>query len=247
MAERLAADWDFIILFILLGGIIPWRGAVRIAKLLARPQLTLAERIATYASTILLQWSLAALVAWRCVAHGISSRELGLAAPNGPLIAAVAVVMSALFATLQWFAARQARWSSNLTEARSVAIALRLMPQATLDSAVFVALVITAGVCEEFLYRGFIFAVLVRAAGVPVAVLGSSLLFSLAHLYQGARGLASTFILGLLLAASRVWTASLLPATVAHMAVDLAAGFVTARYLRRLATQAAPPAAVITI
>ena len=50
----------------------------------------------------------------------------------------------------------------------------------------------------------------IAAAGV----LASSALFSVAHLYQGKRGLVSTFVLGGVFGASRILTGSLLPAMV---------------------------------
>jgi membrane protease YdiL (CAAX protease family) len=109
----------------------------------------------------------------------------------------------------------------------------KMMPQGRTESLAFIALSVTAGVCEEFIYRGFALTVLERAAGgyVLVGVIASSVLFSLAHLYQGRRGAAVTFVLGGIFAVSRVLTGSLLPAIAAHTAVDLLAGLLGARLL----------------
>jgi len=77
------------------------------------------------------------------------------------------------------------------------AIAERILPQSTIELLPFLALAITAGLCEEFLYRGFAMAVLGHL-GSPAwaAVLISSIFFGLAHLYQGRSGFFSTLVIG---------------------------------------------------
>jgi uncharacterized protein len=112
------------------------------------------------------------------------------------------------------------------------ALAERILPQSRLELIPFSALAVTAGVCEEFLYRGFAMAVFLRW-GLPLgtAVVGSSLLFGLAHLYQGRGGFASTTILGLLFGAARAVLVSLVPVTLWHIGVDLAAGVAGPKYL----------------
>jgi uncharacterized protein len=231
--------WDLVLLFLLLGAVIPWRGAVRIRKLLAKPSLSQAERIGTYASTIAFQWLLTAIVAWRCVAHHYVPRELGLVVENKILTAIVAILFATFFGFLQSFAARRMATLPDPAKSRIAALALRLMPETAIESLVFIALCVTAGLCEEFLYRGFVFAAIARAAGIPLALIGSSAMFSLAHIYQGRRGLITTFILGVLFAVSRIWTGNLIPAIAAHAVVDLVAGLVAVRYLRRAIANAA--------
>lgn len=110
----------------------------------------------------------------------------------------------------------------------------KLMPQNAVEIPVFFALVCTVSLCEEFLYRGFLFALFFRVGGgsIFIAVLCSSVLFAVGHLYQGRRGVTATFLLGLVLAASRAWTGSLVPGFAVHFAVDLIAGLVAPRALR---------------
>ena len=56
--------WDFILILFVLGVLVPWRGAMRIKRLLAQPALTTSERLSLYASTIAFQWLIVAIVAW---------------------------------------------------------------------------------------------------------------------------------------------------------------------------------------
>jgi membrane protease YdiL (CAAX protease family) len=92
------------------------------------------------------------------------------------------------------------------------AIAERILPQSALELLPFMALAITAGLCEEFLYRGFAMAVLSRL-GSPVwgTILISSIVFGLAHLYQGRGGFFSTLILGTVFGMGRIGYDSLVP------------------------------------
>jgi len=43
--------WDFIFIFLILGVFVPWRGSVRVRKLLAQPALSTTDRLSLYAPT----------------------------------------------------------------------------------------------------------------------------------------------------------------------------------------------------
>jgi len=111
-------------------------------------------------------------------------------------------------------------------------LASRLLPVNFLEYLPYAALAITAGVCEEFVYRGFAIAAFSKV-GLPlwVVVILSSLLFGLAHAYQGRSGIVSTGIFGVLLAVGRLWIGSLVPVMMWHAGLDLAAGIAAPRYL----------------
>jgi len=67
---------------------------------------------------------------------------------------------------------------------------------------------------------------------VAAGAIGSAVCFALAHLYQGRRGLASTFAVGLLFSIVRAWTGSLLAPVVAHFVADLTVGLLAPSRLR---------------
>jgi membrane protease YdiL (CAAX protease family) len=227
-------SWDFILIFVTLGALIPWRGAVRIRRLLARPQITSAERLTIYASTVAFQWLLTGIVAWRAYVHNISADDLGLVIHSPGRTAVVATGFVLVLGTLQYAGIRRTASLPATSDSRLREISLRLMPHSLVEALAFSSLAITASLCEEFLYRGFVFAVLYLASGsLALAVVGSSLLFGLAHFYQGPRGLVTTFVLGLIFAASRLWAGNLIPAIAAHLVVDLMAGYIAPHYLSR--------------
>jgi membrane protease YdiL (CAAX protease family) len=107
------------------------------------------------------------------------------------------------------------------------------MPQNTTERLAFFALVVTVAICEEILYRGWAqrFFQDLSGGSVVVAIIGSAALFSIAHIYQGRRGLIATFIVGAVFSGVRAWTGSLLPTMAAHFAADLAAGLLAPVWL----------------
>ncbi len=87
---------------------------------------------------------------------------------------------------------------------------------------VFVSL--TAGVCEEILFRGFMLHYLHLfpwTLNLTLALLASSLIFGFNHLYQGAGGVAGTAIVGFIFGLLFLLTGSLLLPIVFHGVMDL--------------------------
>lgn len=226
--------WDFVLILFVLGVIVPWLGSVRIRELLRQSALSTADRIAVYATTIAFQWFAVGVVLWRATAHGIGLARLAVALPSLPLAAFASVALLAPLLANQFYGLRRLARLPPDKQGILGHLARKLMPQNLVESLAFVALVATVAVCEEVLYRGFVFTVLYAATGgsLAAAILGSSLLFSLAHLYQGGRGLLATFVVGLLLASARAWTGSLAPCVIVHFFVDLVAGLAAPRLLR---------------
>jgi membrane protease YdiL (CAAX protease family) len=224
--------WDILLIFFVLGVVVPWRGRKKLQHLLAKPRVEPSERLSLYLSTIAFQWIAAAIAAWRAWAHGYTATQLGLAIPGRVKLVAITVCGAALIVTLQWLNLRRMGRSTSPLRGPLQALAERILPQSTMELIPFLALALTAGVCEEFLYRGFAMAAISRT-GLPVGVvvLSSSLLFGLAHLYQGRAGFFSTTILGLLFGFSRSSLGSLLPVIVWHVGVDVVAGIAGPKYL----------------
>jgi uncharacterized protein len=232
--------WDIALIFFLLTVILPWRGRVKMKKLLGQPQVGTAERLTLYASTIAFQWAMTALVAWRGWIHGYTAVQLGLAMPGRSRLLIVGIVGAVAIATFQWLNLRRVGKIPIEKRGPLVAIAQRIFPQTTVELLPYLALATTAGICEEFLYRGFTMAVLVRV-GLPAwaVVLVSSVMFGLAHLYQGRGGLVGTLLVGTVLGMARIAYDSLVPVIFWHSALDMVAGVAGPKYLA-----AAPGSAV---
>jgi membrane protease YdiL (CAAX protease family) len=241
--------WDFILILVVLGVLVPWRGAMRIKRLLARPALTTSERLSLYASTIAFQWLIVAIVAWRAFSRHLTSEELGLTVSAPWRTALIAVILTALLCANQWASLRRIVRLPEDQRGFMFRFTKKIMPHSSPEALVFTALACTAGVSEEFLYRGFIFAAFVRAfaksafPALIAAVLVSSALFAIGHLYQGWRGIITTFVVGVLFSGVRIWSGNLVPPVAAHIAVDLVAGLCAPRLLQAGSELQTPTAA----
>jgi membrane protease YdiL (CAAX protease family) len=114
------------------------------------------------------------------------------------------------------------------------AMSRRVLPQSTLEFLPYLGLAVTAGLCEEFLYRGFAMAALAHL-GIPVwgTVFLSSVLFGLAHLYQGRGGLVGTLLIGAVFGTARIAYDGLAVVMLWHITVDVVAGVAGPRYLAK--------------
>ena len=183
-------------------------------------------RLVAYRWTIVVQWGLTAgFLAWWLLAGGALA-PLGLvtAAAGWQWLvvgAGVAILAFQLFQVLTALRdpeqlARVRRQSGELSA---------IAPQSPPERRSFVAVSITAGVCEEILYRGLLLAILAATLGTWPAVLLSSAIFGLGHAYQGWSGIGKTAAVGLLLALLAVGSGSLFVPILLHAAVDLTSGF----------------------
>ena len=113
-------------------------------------------------------------------------------------------------------------------------IVRQLMPVTGRERLLFVGVSVTAGVCEEIVFRGFLIHVLHTATGsVAIALVLSSGVFGVAHAYQQPLGALRAALLGLILAAPLVLTGSLVPSIIAHALIDILSGLWLSRYLLR--------------
>ncbi|HXX17202.1 MAG TPA: CPBP family intramembrane glutamic endopeptidase [Candidatus Eremiobacteraceae bacterium] len=225
--------WDFWLIFFILAVLIPWRGRVRLQHLLTLPAVGPKEKLVLYGSTIAFQWLLAGIVAWRSIARGLTLAQLGLARPISSDLLLLSFVGAIPFGAFQWFNLRRVGRMTGAIPEFMRKLAERVLPQSPLEFAPYCALALTAGICEEFLYRGFAMAALTRLGlSAWLVVVISSALFGLAHTYQGKTGVVGTTLMGLVLGGVRAAVRTLVPVVLWHAVVDIVAGVAGPKYLR---------------
>jgi membrane protease YdiL (CAAX protease family) len=92
---------------------------------------------------------------------------------------------------------------------------------------VWVALSLTAGICEEAIYRGYLprqFISVTRS--VPVGIALSAAAFAGAHAYQGWQMAPGIGVLGAIAGTIAYWCKSVRPGMIEHFLQDVLAGFV---------------------
>src|SRR5580765_4922064 len=102
-----------------------------------------------------------------------------------------------------------------------------LIPHTPGEYRLFVPLAVTAGICEEFLFRGYLVWVLQLVMGLYPAAAVSMVAFGLAHGYQGGKFGFRAFGAGVVLGVMALVTRSLLPGILLHAAIDLGSGWIT--------------------
>lgn len=225
--------WDYILILAILAVVVPWRSLGRIRDLLAGPELTSSERVLLYSSTVAFQWTAVAVILWRCQAHHLSWVALGVALQHPARSLAAAAGLSIILVFNQVYAIR--RVAAFPCESRGIVprLAEKLLPRTSTEIWAGLVLVLTVAICEEFIYRGFVEAVFVgvfSGSALAGAVI-SAAFFSSAHMYQGRKGLITTFAVGLIFSTARIWTGSLLSPIIIHFAVDFSVALAALKFL----------------
>ena len=110
-----------------------------------------------------------------------------------------------------------------------------IMPRSPVEMLVWVLLSISAGFCEEFVFRGYLQKQFLSLTGSDAAAIAmQALIFGTAHLYQGMKGLVIVTIYGALFGILAVVRKSLRPGMIQHALQDSLAGIgvsLAAKYL----------------
>ena len=110
----------------------------------------------------------------------------------------------------------------------------KLSPRTRSELGWWVALSLSAGFCEEFIFRGYLIWVFQPVFGLWGAAAFSIFAFAIAHAYQGAKGILGTGAVGFLLTLVVLISESLLPAIALHALVDIGQGLIAWLALRRV-------------
>ena len=101
-----------------------------------------------------------------------------------------------------------------------------LLPRGLLEILVWIGVSITAGVCEEIAFRGYLQKQLeALGGGVVVAVLGQGLVFGIVHSYQGWKNTVVISVLGILFGVLAAWRKNLRANMLVHAWADVWGGW----------------------
>ena len=212
----------------------PWHTAVVLAAIVAlifrgrflAAQMRAAatpDRIALYEHTILFEWLTLGLVllgvwfngsAFRTVlgTRWRSARDFFRDAGVGLLFLFASIVVSSIGGA-----------HSGGTD-RAIEF---LLPRGRVEIALWIVLSLTAGICEEAIYRGYLqkqFMALTTNA--PAGIVLSALMFGLAHSYQGFARASLIAVSGAMGGVLAYWYGSVRPGMVAHFLQDVLGAFV---------------------
>jgi membrane protease YdiL (CAAX protease family) len=197
--------------------------AIQSARRLGEGPLPMTRR-RFFIQTIVIQallFGVAVTAAWR------TGVPLAVAPPSTLtpwLIAAAMVLLGVLL--LRW------RWPSRTTANKFRLYSI--LPHSAKELPSYFVLCLAAGIGEEVVYRGMLFAILAYLTGSQAAaVLIASVAFALAHAVQGVRGVFAIFLIALAANGLVLFAHSLLPVIFAHTVYDAIAGWLIPRLYER--------------
>jgi membrane protease YdiL (CAAX protease family) len=223
----LLSCWDAWALTLVLAVLVPTLAYRRFRQLAPSGDRAVSSRrkLATYGKIVGRQWLLVAamlLILWR---HGFSATEAGERLADRHLTFGVTLALLAVLAVVSMIVLRRVRRAKPDTLNAAVGRLQRLAPSSRLEMAAFVAVCLTAGFCEEMLYRGWLVTILLAATGSPwTAVVASAIAFGVGHASQGIMAILRAAFVGLQLGILYVMVGSLIPGQVLHTGVDLLVG-----------------------
>jgi membrane protease YdiL (CAAX protease family) len=179
-----------------------------------------------YALTLVWEWLLAAFVLWGLRMRGVPLRQLlGVRRASARewredllLAAAFWIAASAILAAigvllhLAHFSVPEKTLS-------------QLAPVNALELTLWILLSISAGICEELVFRGYLLQQFASIGGqLWIGVLASSLLFGVAHGYEGVAGIIAITAYGAMFCTLAILRGSLRPGMMAHAWHDIFSG-----------------------
>jgi CAAX protease family protein len=184
-----------------------------------------AHVIPIYVSAIVMNWLLA-LFAWK----GIRARGVSAASLIGGRWGSVRELLRDLgIAALFWGAFAATAWGIHglLAEGQEKTVDI-LLPQTVLEVAIWIVTSVSAGFCEEFVFRGYVQRqLLALSQRASVAIVVQGLVFGAMHAYQGWRAVVLISILGMMFGGLATWRKTLRVGMVAHGWQDVWAGWLS--------------------
>jgi membrane protease YdiL (CAAX protease family) len=180
-----------------------------------------------YVVVILAEWLITAFIWLGDRRRGVSTPELAdLNAPGWkPFLRDVGIAIGLLIAAnvaLSVF--------GHLIHAAPNRSLRNFLPRSSAEKAVYLLMAVTASICEEIIYRGYLqkqFAYWTRSS--VAGVIFQSIAFGASHQYQGWRMAASISVFGCIFGFVAVWRRSLRPGIMAHFLQDGVGGLLLAR------------------
>lgn len=102
-----------------------------------------------------------------------------------------------------------------------------VMPTTKSQVLVFTLLLsVTAGICEELIFRAYLFNLVDTYTGTMGAILISSLIFGFWHVYLGWQEVLRTSIMGAILCSVYIFTGNIIAPIILHVFIDIYSGLI---------------------
>lgn len=178
------------------------------------------NKIKEYQKTILVFWFLTILVVLNDYLQPISSLSFQFE------LSLLNTVFMSLIVLLGYVQYR----SSRITERNVTAFAsksqkvVNYLPKSRCELSWFIMVAISAGFCEEVLFRMFVYEFAIQYIGVSGSLLFTNVIFAITHIDTGMKNLVGVFILGLVFSLIFYFTQNIWIVVALHISIDFNAG-----------------------
>ena len=216
------------LLVVLLVAVQPLRGRRRYLRLIAELKTDPDARRRFYVRGIVSAWTAVAIVVVIGALAGRGPASIRLSTshlrPNALELSVLYVCATVASRGMSLVAIWRGSESLVVRFRRQLGGFVEILPRSPRERRTFAMVAVTAGICEEVLYRGFGIAYLRwldHSASTALVIVVIAAAFGFAHLYQGVRGVVLTGLIGALLTWLTLLTGTLVPAIVIHVLIDL--------------------------
>ena len=210
---------SYLILAALVGVIIPIYsvigGGQKVREiLLESPEM----KVMVYQQSIIFQWVMTALILGALAFNGDSVDRIGLVFLRHPLWV-IGLILAGIAGLWLFRQVEIPPINIEKFRKRNQGV-LYLLPITERDYRWAMALSLTAGICEEIIFRGFLFWQLHQFLPLIPSILIVNVLFALSHFATKMKNVVLAFVFGVVCSATFIWTNSLWLAMLLHMLVD---------------------------
>jgi membrane protease YdiL (CAAX protease family) len=221
-------DWAIAVLLLVVAPIGGIRTRRRFERSVASGQPD--ARVPPYVWAMVRQWAITLIVLAFWIGLSRPVAALGLVWPAGSAVwwtALIVGLVGGLYALQVTSVRRSADARAKVREQLASRPSVRLiLPATPRELRVFAAVAVTAGFCEEMLYRGYLLWFLSSLMPWPAAIAAAIAAFGIGHVYQGRRDVFLTAAVGAIALAFYLVTGSLVAPIAVHTILDLANGFI---------------------
>jgi len=180
------------------------------------------KRLVGYTVSIVFEWAMAGFI-W----YGLSRRGLSVSELVGGRWARPTAIFRDIGIALVFLLVSTLVLNglSYLLKSATNQATRNMLPRSPVEIAVYLFLALTAGFCEELIFRGYLqrqFTVLTRTAAGGIVL--QSIAFGASHGYQGWKSMLLITVFGVMFGLLAYWRRSLRPGMIAHFLQDGVAG-----------------------
>jgi uncharacterized protein len=182
-------------------------------------------RVGGYVLAMIFEWAITGFIWYGLSRRGISTSELVGGSWPGPLAVIRDTAIAVGFLVIANLALSGLGY---LLKATSNQATRNMLPHGPTEVVVYLLLVLTAGFCEELIFRGYLqrqFTALTRAATGGIVL--QSIAFGASHGYQGWKSMLVITVYGVMFGLLANWRRSLRPGIIAHFLQDGVGGLLS--------------------